>query len=471
MANSNKNHSGGFLSNALGVAKKLTNVGLDLVGQVSSNGVSKQDAVLDHSKTVEGTSRQQRIFEANQHDNPQEMLRKHVPLVTQQLLGRRYNSINKVVSFVSPEFSDKVSDYFFDRLNTFTNNMSSVDSVLDQAGIKDLEELTQDIDRSKRLSQALAEQNKWIASLQGALTGATGVIGSSIDIPASIILSLRTIYQVGRSYGFDLNNKEDQDIVQYIFKQINLGILAEKHTLLMGLKTVSNMLQVHDVQQLQQLLGSSNDLDALKKWFTNEQGEMKWEWLNHIPNFSSLTKMSPVIGATISATYSWKLVEDVNEKAQEVFSNARQYLIHHKESSLSVISAYEKSLQLIAQASPKLLNHVKIENNELEFDQVLESNNPSISEIKIQKKDENVESKSRDTSDEIKTIENLAEKVVEPHLEVASQQSALKVKNSDESEGDALNVVYEDASKRLESVKKKPIKRVTKKTQSNTTNK
>jgi hypothetical protein len=61
--------------------------------------------------------------------------------------------------------------------------MSSVDAVLDEAGVRDLEMLTQDVDRSKRISQALSEQNKIIAILQGALTGATGFVGSTVDVP------------------------------------------------------------------------------------------------------------------------------------------------------------------------------------------------------------------------------------------------------------------------------------------------
>ncbi len=208
-----------------------------------------------------------------------------MPQFPRQLLGRHYNRVNQVASFVSPIFPDKISDYLFDQLNSFTSNISSVDDVLDQAGVRDLEELTQDVDRSKRISQALAEQNKWIASLQGALTGATGVIGSTIDVPASIVMSLRTIYQVGRAYGFELNKDTEQEIVQFIFKQIDLGVIAEKQAVLMGLKTLSNMLQTHDVHQLQNMLGSSNDYEVLKKYFLNEQGQVKWPWLNHVPSF------------------------------------------------------------------------------------------------------------------------------------------------------------------------------------------
>ncbi len=56
------------------------------------------------------------------------------------------------------------------------------------------------------------------------------------------------------------------------------------------------------------------------------------------------------------AVYSHRFVEDVNQKAQEAFSHARQYLIQHQDSQLSPYAAYEKAVSLLQQATPKLLN-------------------------------------------------------------------------------------------------------------------
>lgn len=59
-----------------------------------------------------------------------------------------------------------------------------------------------------------------LAAAQGLITGATGVWGAAIDIPASIVLALRTIYQTGRSHGFDLSEEVDQDIVLLFLKKL-----------------------------------------------------------------------------------------------------------------------------------------------------------------------------------------------------------------------------------------------------------
>src|SRR5690606_4280662 len=338
----------------------------------------------------------------------------------------------------------------------FTSNLSSVDAVLDQAGAKDLQELTQDVDRSKRISQALAEQNKWIASMQGAVTGATGVVGSAVDVPLSLIMSLRMIYQVGRAYGFELNKETEQDIVQFVFKQIDLGQIAEKQSVLMALKAISGMLRTHDVSQFQQMLGSSNDAAALKKWLSNENGEMKWDWLNHIPKISIISKLTPVAGAGIGAAYSWKLVEDVNQKAQQIFSHARSYLQQHQGVEISPIAAYEKSLALLAQATPKLLEHlpeVNVKPSELKLDQDIQiPDNNAISNVTIKKKTEVVKADEDHQDEQVEQgLESLAEQMVEPHEQVEPQKPAVPV---EEPESDEAKQNYDSEDQGEESAQK-----------------
>lgn len=430
MANTNNKHSGGFFSNALGVAKKISATGMNALSHAAAEHAGKASGGLSNGHVIEGSARSQSVFESRKYDNPQQVIREYLPNVSRQLLGRQYSKVNRVANFVSPDFSDKVSDYFFDHLNQFTSNLSSVDTVLDQAGAKDLQELTQDVDRSKRLSQALAEQNKWLASIQGAVTGATGVVGSAIDVPLSLLMSLRMIYQVGRAYGFELNKDTEQDIVQFVFKQIDLGQIAEKQSVLMALKIVSNMLQTNDTAQLQNMLGSSNDSEPLKKWLVNENGDMKWNWLNHLPNLSLISKLTPVAGAGIGAAYSWKLVEDVNQKAQQIFSHARSYLQQHQGAELSPIAAYEKSLELLAQAAPRLLNPFtkdELNSGELKLDQDIPvQGHGTIAKVTIKKKSDDAIVDDERKSERVEQgLEYLAEHMVEPHAQVEPQKPAI----------------------------------------------
>ena len=427
MADSNNKQRSGFFSNAFGVAKKLSHTGLNILNQVSPDTVSALT-----NTTVGDTEAKKTKSKNKRYEHPQQVLREHLPTVSRHLLGRHYVNANRVAHFVSPQLSDKAADYFFSQLNQFSSSMCSVDAVLDEAGVRDLEMLTQDVDRSKRISQALSEQNKIIAILQGALTGATGFVGSTVDVPASLVMSLRMIYQVGRSYGFDLNKETDQDIVQFIFKQVDLGLIAEKQTLLMAIKAISSTLQTHDVSQLQQLLGSSNDAEALKKWLTNADGQLKWgQSLANLSLLNKLAKLSPIASAGVSAAYSWRLVDDAHQKAQLVFSQARQYIIQQKDSSLNALTAYERSLELLVKASPRLLSQRSAEDTDsqdLKIGAEVELNNhQSIAKIKIQKKSDKVIDPAAPEERVQQGLEQLADQMVEPHAAVAPQQPALQV--------------------------------------------
>ena len=437
MVNANNKQSNGLISNAFGVAKKFSSTGLDLLNHVAPDSVTKALKPSNSDQVIDGSAKTKSAFSAKKYDNPQQMLREHLPNVSRQLLGRRFNTVNNVAHFVSPDLTEKVSNYFYDRLNQFSNQTSSVDAILNEAGAKDLEELTQDVDRSKRISQALGEQNKWIATVQGAVSGASGMLGTAIDIPASLLMALRTIYQVGRSYGFDLSKEDDQEIVQHIFRQIDLSLIAEKQTLLLGLKALSNTLKTHDISQLQAMLGSDNDVSAIKQWLSRHEGEAKWEWMNHLPKISileRLTKLTPLASAGIGAVYSHRFVEDVNQKAQEAFSHARQYLIQHQDSQLSPYAAYEKAVSLLQQATPKLLSgashEVEPAKDKLIMDKdiAIEGNN-TITQVKLVKKEQNdLSSEEAEVKKDEKVsegLEALNDELVEPAVDKQSQQPAL----------------------------------------------
>lgn len=433
MANTNNKQSNGFISSAFGVAKKFSTTGLEVLNHVAPDSVSKLTQAFDTDRVIEGAARSKSPFEAKKYDDPQQMLREHLPNVSRQLFGRHFNAVNNVAHFVSPKLSGRVSDYFFDRLNHFTNDISSVDRVLEEAGVQDLEQLTQDTERSKRISHALGEQNKWIAAVQGAFSGATGVIGTAIDIPASLVLALRSIYQVGRSYGFDLSKEEDQDIVQHIFRQIDLSLIAEKQTLLMGLKAITSSLKNHDISQLQAMLGSTNDTELLRKFINTEDGQLKWEWLNRVPKVSVLehvAKLSPLAGAGLGAVYSRRFVEDANQKAQDVFSNARQYLLQHRDSSASILEAYQKSKELLQQATPKLLNGAVQSDVGARAEPILDQEipiegNKNITQVKVVKKTDQPIAEAAKDQQVSEGLHTLADQLVEPMADKQVQQPAL----------------------------------------------
>ena len=422
MTKSKNKQSSGLFTQAFGVAKKLSSE----LQKFQTAPKTSAAELADSSHTIEGKARLKSPFEIEQYESPQQMLRKQLPKLSHQLLGRHYTKVNNVASFMSPDMGEKVSDYLFQWLNEFSSNMSLTEKILEEAGVTDIAELTQDTGRSQRLSQALIEQNKLLAAVQGVITGATGVWGAAVDIPASIVLALRTIYQTGRSHGFDLENEADQEVVAFIFKEIDLGIVAEKQTLLLALKAFKSMLGTHDLQQFQQLLGSSNDIELIKKWLVDEDGQFKWGWLNHIPQASVIGKLTPVAGAALGGFYSWRLLEDVGHKSQSVFGAARFYLNEYPNENLSPLDAYYKAEALLRKPSPRLLNSTEGTNPVSSAD---ERKNDVITNITVQAKEDVIKELQIDDKVE-QGIQQLASQHVVEHQH-SEQQPALKVQQDE----------------------------------------
>ena len=318
-----------------------------------------------------------------------------------------------------------MSDYLFDKINDFVSEWSSVDTLLKEVGARSLSELAKDPARSQRISMAIANQNKIIAAIQGTLTGAVGGVGAIIDVPTSLALALRSIYQTGRAHGFELNT-QDHDVVEYIFKQIDLGSIAEKQALMAAIRAFTGVMETHNVTQLQQLLGSGNDIELLKKWVANDDGSFKLSWMNNLPQWGLLSKLTPLATMGISAVYSWKLVEDATDQAEVVFSGAQNYLLQHSNVQMSVLEAYEKSVQLIAQASPLLLDTEKSQDTAQQITSesaTIVVENEAITQVEVKAKTADDEQKPQTEQDIHQGIQTLVDKHVDEKVEVKPVQS------------------------------------------------
>ncbi len=354
-----KSHrSSGLIATGVQLAKKMGATGLNLFNHAAPDSVSKLNQAPEQEHVIEGQAQEkstlkQQGSDKKHYERPQQMMREHIPQLSSQLLGRHYQKVNHIASFIAPDFNDRISDYLFEHLNDAVSQLSSCTGLLKEVGAKSLDELAKDPERSARISMALSNQNKFWAAAQGGVSGVAGVFGAALDVPFSIALALRGIYQTGRAYGFELNS-EDHNVVEYIFKQIDLSSVAEKQAVLAVIRSVSQMLNNQDMQQLQQLLGSSNNPEYLLKWLQDEQGQAKWAWLKQIPQPRFLSKLAPLASAGVGASYSIKLVNQATTQAEHVFSQARQYLLQHPTLELDPLSAYEQSQVLIAGASPLL---------------------------------------------------------------------------------------------------------------------
>ena len=323
-----------------------------IVGSSNQANKNKTTAV---GEVIEGSAQEKHLWDTEYQDL-QQLFRHQFPSVTKQLLGRRYNTINKVSRFVLPNGMDQAADELLELLSDFASGWASTDAVLSATGCKQIDQLTKDVQRSQRAGFALKEVNKAMAAVQGAFSGATGLLGAAIDLPASVIFSLKTIYEIGHSYGFELESKEDQKAVYFALSQMDLGLIAEKQALFLVLRSFKNLSATGDLSQIQSFLNSNYGIEQFNSYLVDENGDYKWSVLNLLTKLKALRFVTPVVGGAVGAFYNVKLVEEVAVKADEFFAQARHYFKDNPQSAFSILDAYEAQQQKLAAQAELLLD-------------------------------------------------------------------------------------------------------------------
>jgi hypothetical protein len=107
--------------------------------------------------------------------------------------------------------------------------LASPDDTKRRAGVQTLDELRQrSLEECDRLAGRMAASARMISLLEGAVTGAGGVVTTLLDIPLLFVLSLRTIQKIGHCYGYALDQVGDRQYVLGILITATSGSLAAK---------------------------------------------------------------------------------------------------------------------------------------------------------------------------------------------------------------------------------------------------
>ncbi|RZA00576.1 MAG: hypothetical protein EOO68_11140, partial [Moraxellaceae bacterium] len=319
--------------------KSLSDIGQNLMKQLAKNSVSRLSEIPAANSVINMTKDNQALSttKSGTNESPNranQLFRQQLPGLTRQLLGKRFNTVNKLANLVMPTGSfDKASDQVLELLADFASTLSNNEQILQEAGVDSLANLQTDSARSSRLAGALSEKNRYIGMAQGAISGATGVVGAAADIPFSMILALRTVYLTGRAYGFELNQPEDRALVFEALSNADLTLITEKQAILLGLRSVSGMLGTGNLQGLQNLLGSTNDVEPLIKFLSDANGQLKWKISPSIIN-----RITPIIGGAVGAIYNGRLLKEVSDSAKQVFEQARQQGLGNSQTTNSLTS-------------------------------------------------------------------------------------------------------------------------------------
>lgn len=153
------------------------------------------------------------------------------------------------------------------------------------------------------------------AATEGGVTGATGILGMAVDIPAVITLAFRTINKIGLCYGFESKSEEDSQIILSILSAAGANTMKEKQVALLTLKQLQVMVIKTTWKKMAQKVAENE--------FSKEAGILALKNLAKQLGIN-LTKRKalqtiPLIGAAVGASVNGTFINDISWAARRVF--------------------------------------------------------------------------------------------------------------------------------------------------------
>ena len=172
-----------------------------------------------------------------------------------------------------------------------------------------------DLELSDKLANSVHNWAIAIASAEGGGTGATGLAGMAVDIPAIIILALRTIHKIGVCYGFEARSKKDKEFILSVLAASAANDMKEKISALTTLQSLKVTISKTTWKSMAQ--------KAAQKKMSKEAGIIGIKNLGRQLGIN-LTKRKalqaiPAIGAIVGASANGWYVKEVGWAARRAF--------------------------------------------------------------------------------------------------------------------------------------------------------
>ncbi len=165
-----------------------------------------------------------------------------------------------------------------------------------RAGVRELDELKHvPMKECDALAERVELASESIAAVEGAATGAGGVVTTLLDIPILFVLSLGTIRKIGHCYGYALDRPNDRPFVLGVMIAAIAGSLEVRRRRLDQLREIEELLIVEYQEDLvtEELLSLLFQLEIFEE--------------------------IPGVGTVSGAVLNWAFMRRVGETARMVF--------------------------------------------------------------------------------------------------------------------------------------------------------
>lgn len=159
-----------------------------------------------------------------------------VPSVVSKALGFALAPVAWLIDKFIPEAAVRGA---LDFSSSAAEWLTDTKDIMRDADVNSVVELkTHDLEKSDILANEVHNWAISIGSVEGGATGAVGLPGIAADIPAIIVLALRTIHKIGACYGFEVKTEHDKEFVYGIMATSGASDMVEKVTALSTLRAI-----------------------------------------------------------------------------------------------------------------------------------------------------------------------------------------------------------------------------------------
>jgi hypothetical protein len=151
-----------------------------------------------------------------------------------RLLAKPGGKVAEVVQVLVPTAALRAALDGADRLG---RKLSDERSILKRAGVASLEQLRDEpLEARDRLSRSVMRRSMALGGASGALFGVAGAAGLVADVPALLLLAMRTIHRIGLCYGEKPPAADERALALGIFALVSANSAGEKAAALAALR-------------------------------------------------------------------------------------------------------------------------------------------------------------------------------------------------------------------------------------------
>jgi hypothetical protein len=176
--------------------------------------------------------------------------------------------------------------------------LAGQEAIRRRAGVKDLSELRQKpLKTCDDLSIGVGMSAEALGLVEGAATGAGGVLTTLLDIPLMFVLSVATIRKIGHCYGYSLEHHKDRHFVLGVLIAAMAGTLEIRQE------------RVHKLRELEDLLIEETQEEIIS--------EEMLSFLFHLEIFEEIPAIGAISGAVLNGLFIRRVVVTARMVFQE----------------------------------------------------------------------------------------------------------------------------------------------------------